>query len=158
MDGAGGSDVESAPKEHLGTWADVYALPPLPDQDLCAMRGEASCGNFLVLFLIFLFVAPMQGYASQTTTPLTPLQRLWLGAIYIEAITAITCLVGLMWGDPGTVKRSPSTCYPMPELVAERLRNGRTLDGVGNVHEVRARAHTHTHTHTPHTTRSPRPF
>ena len=81
----------------------------------------------------------MQAYASQTTTPLTPLTRLWLGAIWAEAACAIICLLGLMWGDPGTVKRSPQTCYPMPELVSERLRNGRPLDGVGNVHEVRVR-------------------
>ena len=28
--------------------------------DFCAMRSEACCGNSLVCFLIFLFVAPMQ--------------------------------------------------------------------------------------------------
>ena len=136
----GGSDVEMNKGDQAGTWADVYALPPLPDQDLCAMRGEACCGNFLVCFLIFLFVAPMQAFAMQTTTPLTPLMKLWIGAIWAEAATAITCLIGLMWGDPGTIKRSPATSFPMPELVAERLRNGRTLDGVGNVHEVGANA------------------
>lgn len=40
-----------------------------------------------------------------------------------------------MWGDPGTIKRSPETCFPQPELVKERLRNGLTLDGVGNLSE-----------------------
>lgn len=54
-------------------------------------------------------------------------------AIYTEAAVAIFCLLGLMWGDPGTIKRSPETCFPQPELVAERLRNGQSLDGVGNV-------------------------
>ena len=126
MDGATGSDVELGPSPSGtgGTWADVYALPPLPTPDYCAMRGEATCGNSLVLFLIFLFVAPMQTYASQTTTPLTPLMRIWIGAIYAEAVTAIICLLGLMWGDPGTIKRSPETSFPLPELVSERLRNG----------------------------------
>jgi len=136
MDGAGGSDVEGGTPSSGGTWADVYALPPLPAPDACAMRSEACCGNTLVLFLIFLFVAPMQAYATQAKPEsITLLQRLWLGAIYAEAITAIICLLGLMWGDPGTIKRTPDNCFPLPDLVADRLRNGRSLDGVGNVHE-----------------------
>ena len=136
--GAGGGsdeDVESSHGQLTGTWADVYALPPLQTPDYCAMRGEACCGNTLVLFLIFLFVAPMQAFVSQMTTPMTFAQTVWMGAIYSEAVTAILCLFGLMWGDPGTVKRSPETSFPMPEIVAERLRNGRSLEGVGNVNE-----------------------
>ena len=70
-----------------------------------------------------------------TTTPLTPIVQLWMFAIYAEAVTAIICLLGLMWGDPGVVKRSPQNCFPLPAMVADRLRNGRPLDGVGNVHE-----------------------
>ena len=135
MDGSAGSDVEASADGSGGSWADVYALPPMMPPDLCAMRGEACCGNTLVLFLIFLFVAPMQAFVTHTTEPITFLTRLWVGAIWAEAATAIVCLLGLMWGDPGTVKRSPETCFPLPELVAERLRNGRPLDGVGNVHE-----------------------
>jgi hypothetical protein len=136
IDGAA-SDPESGKSSPSGTWADVYALPPLPDQDLCAMRGEACCGNSLVLFLIFLFVAPMQAYVAQSSGPITVMVYIWMAAIYAEAATAIICLIGLMWGDPGTVKRTPENCFPLPEVVAERLRNGRSLDGVGNVTEVR---------------------
>jgi len=134
IDGAA-SDPESGKSSPSGTWADVYALPPLPDQDLCAMRGEACCGNSLVLFLIFLFVAPMQAYVAQSSGPITVMVYIWMAAIYAEAATAIICLIGLMWGDPGTVKRTPENCFPLPEVVAERLRNGRSLDGVGNVTE-----------------------
>ena len=119
----------------MGSWADVLALPPLPTPDYCAMRSEACCGNTLVCFLIFLFVAPMQAYVQNSEAVITPMVRVWMFAIYAEAATAIFCLIGLMWGDPGTVKRTPENCYPMPDIVAERLRNGQTLSGVGNVHE-----------------------
>ena len=70
MDGAGGSDIE-AKSPHTGSWADVYALPSLPTPDFCAMRSEACCGNSLVCFLIFLFVAPMQAAREQPRTLIT---------------------------------------------------------------------------------------
>ena len=134
MDGAGGSDIE-AKSPPTGSWADVYALPSLPTPDFCAMRSEACCGNSLVCFLIFLFVAPMQAYVNNPDAVITPAVRVWMFAIYAEAACAIVCLFGLMWGDPGTVKRTPDNCFPMPEIVAERLRTGQSLSGVGNVHE-----------------------
>lgn len=111
---------------------DLAALPPLPEQDLCQMRAEASCGNSLVLFLIFLFVAPMQAYAN-TQANLTMVQRAWIFAIYAEAATAIFCLLGLMWDDPGTIKRTAENCFPLPDIVAEKLANGKSLESVGNV-------------------------
>ena len=110
----------------------MAALPPLPEQDLCQMRAEASCGNSLVLFLIFLFVAPMQAYAN-TQANLTMVQRAWIFAIYAEAATAIFCLLGLMWDDPGTIKRTAENCFPLPDIVAEKLANGQSLESVGNV-------------------------
>ena len=110
---------------------DLAALPPLPEQDLCQMRAEASCGNSLVLFLIFLFVAPMQAYAN-TQANLTMVQRAWIFAIYAEAATAIFCLLGLMWDDPGTIKRTAENCFPLPDIVAETLANGQSLESVGN--------------------------
>jgi hypothetical protein len=128
-----GSDIEQPASPSAGSWADVLALPPMPTPDYCAMRGEACCGNSLVIFLIFLFVAPMHAYAS--SNPLTMTMKVWMFAIYAEAATAIICLLGLMWGDPGTVKRTPDTCFPQPEIVADRLRKGQDLRNVGNVTE-----------------------
>ena len=34
------------------------------------------------------------------------------------------CLAGLLWGDPGTIKRSTATCAPIPAAVLARLRAG----------------------------------
>ena len=35
----------------------------------------------------------------------------------------------------GAVRRSPETCFPLPEAVAERLHNGHSLEGMANVIE-----------------------
>ena len=40
-----------------------------------------------------------------------------------------------MWGDPGVVKRSEETCFPIPAEVADRLRRGLSLEQMGNVTE-----------------------
>ena len=106
--GSGSEDVEGGP--HRGAAAaeaDVLALPPLPEPDRCQMRAEACCGNSLVCFLIFIFVAPIQTYANATEPEkITFMMRVWIFAIYAEAVIAIICLLGLMWGDPGTIKRT----------------------------------------------------
>mmetsp|Transcript_1195 Transcript_1195/g.3306 ORF Transcript_1195/g.3306 Transcript_1195/m.3306 type:complete len:233 (+) Transcript_1195:116-814(+) len=137
IDGSGTSDdlEGNAPLRPGGRSleAELAALPPLPDQDVCQMRAEASCGNSLVLFLIFLFVAPMQAFANSQGDNLTMLQRIWLLAVYAEAAIAIFCLLGLMWDDPGTVKRTAENCFPQPDIVAERLARGQSLDNVGNI-------------------------
>ena len=49
----------------------MAALPPLPEQDLCQMRAEASCGNSLVLFLIFLFVVVLISIGSDDDSVLS---------------------------------------------------------------------------------------
>ena len=55
--------------------------------------------------------------------------------LYIEASLALVCLLGLLFGDPGTLKRSPELCFPLPQLVAEKLRQGQTLSRMENIHE-----------------------
>lgn len=120
-------DIESG-----SNWADVFALPPMPEPDYKSMRSEACCGNCLVLGLIVFFVAPVHMSFTADTF-------MYVLLIYAEAIVAIVCLLGLMWGDPGTIKRTPETCFPLPAAVAEKLRAGnRNLLGAGthgNIHE-----------------------
>ena len=124
-------NIESAGT--MGTWADVLRLPPLPEPDYTTMRSEACYGNCFVLFLIFFFVAPIQGWAFSSDSPTV---SFWLVLIYAEAVIAIVCLIGLMWGDPGTLKRSPETCYPQPAAVVERLQSGVNLLGAGRFGNV----------------------
>lgn len=61
--------------------------------------------------------------------------RWWffLLAIYLEAIVAVCCLLGILFGDPGVVKRTPENCLPLPEMVAERLHRGESLEGLDNL-------------------------
>eukprot|EP00326_Haptolina_ericina_P038115 CAMPEP_0181237124 /NCGR_PEP_ID=MMETSP1096-20121128/38581_1 /TAXON_ID=156174 ORGANISM="Chrysochromulina ericina, Strain CCMP281" /NCGR_SAMPLE_ID=MMETSP1096 /ASSEMBLY_ACC=CAM_ASM_000453 /LENGTH=189 /DNA_ID=CAMNT_0023332429 /DNA_START=105 /DNA_END=674 /DNA_ORIENTATION=- len=58
-------------------------------------------------------------------------------AIYTEAFVALVCLFGLMFGDPGVVKRSPETCFPLPPKVADLIEAGATSEQIqqlGNLH------------------------
>ena len=54
-------------------------------------------------------------------------------AIYSEAAIAMFCLFVILYGDPGVIRRSPETCFPLPELVKERLDRGEALDGLDNL-------------------------
>ena len=102
-------------------------------------RLATLCGCTVVIVLCAGFVGLPLGITGgpvpMTWSPFD-LRAFGQYLLFAEATLAIIFLLGLMWGDPGVVKRSPETCYPMPEVVSERLRNGRTLDGVGNVTEV----------------------
>ena len=57
----------------------------------------------------------------------------FLVAIYLEAFLAVCCLLGILYGDPGVVKRTPENCLPLPETVAERLQRGESLEGLDNL-------------------------
>merc|ERR1711972_247690 len=37
-----------------------------------------------------------------------------------------------MGGDNGEIKRAPSTCYPVPQEIARRLRSSESLRGMAN--------------------------
>ena len=57
----------------------------------------------------------------------------FLVAIYLEAFLAVCCLLGILYGDPGVVKRTPENCLPLPEKVAKRLQRGESLEGLENL-------------------------
>ena len=50
------------------------------------------------------------------------------------AAVALSCLALLIFGDPGTVKRSVQTCLPLPLSVREHLltKPGESLEGLSN--------------------------
>ncbi|KAL1528389.1 hypothetical protein AB1Y20_009739 [Prymnesium parvum] len=102
------------------TEADVRALPPLPRPDRATMCAEATCGCTLVLVVVAVLVATTESVAS-SLRPESYLSILGRIAILTEAAVALACLCGLMFGDPGVVKRSVSTCFPMPRQVADAL-------------------------------------
>ena len=110
-------------------------LPPLPEPKRCEMRMEASGGTVLVLALVAVFTGMTQGVALGPGKLTGAWWWLFFCLIYGEAACAIGCLLGIMWGDPGVVKRSEETCFPIPAEVAHRLRRGLSLEQMGNVTE-----------------------
>merc|ERR1712194_488755 len=53
--------------------------------------------------------------------------------VYTEACIAVICLLGLLLGNPGVVKRNDITCFPLPDEVAERLNQGLPFERLGNM-------------------------
>lgn len=99
----------------------VESLPPLPQPNHKQMCAEACMGNFVVGLLIVIFV----GFGHLMSPA-----SVWLHLLHAEAAVAICCLIGLMFGDPGVVKRSLDTCLPLPDEVEQRLAASGSLDEV----------------------------
>ena len=49
-------------------------------------------------------------------------------ALWCVAVVALLCLVSLLCGDPGVVKRCEANCFPLPQSVQQRLSAGKSLD------------------------------
>lgn len=108
----------------------------MPTPDRASMRSQATMGTTVVLLLILLLVGlPHASSPPPFSGSGIEFRSVGLSLLYIEAFLALVCLCGLMWGDPGTLKRSPERCFPLPSLVLEKLRTDGTLDGLENVYE-----------------------
>lgn len=108
------------------------ALPPLPEPDRNQMRGESCCGTTFVCFLITLFVSATVMISRDIPMPL----RAWpLTFILAEAVLALAMLAGLMFGDPGVVRRTPSSVLPVPQEVEARLAAGQGMEGLKNLRD-----------------------
>ena len=111
-------------------------LPPLQPQNLSEMRSQACAGCVTVFAFIFM-LAGMPHLVAPEANRFDPMTFKSYGLIllYIESGIAIICLLGLMWGDPGTLKRSNRNCFPLPADIADRLRKKQSLIGLENVYE-----------------------
>lgn len=117
-------------------------LPPLPTPEYETQYVERARGITLVLSLITVFVVSTTVILQQAA--LEP-ELTWSCSVLIwaEALLALICLAGIQFGDPGTVKRSESTCLPIPDEVDQVISGGAprllgNLDGVdGRVYCVR---------------------
>lgn len=109
----------------------IKDLPALPQPHRCEQLSESMLGITVVSLLIALFVGLTQGVA--VGAPPYGAEWLALVCIYLEAAVAIGALCGLLCGDPGVVRRSPETCYPVPPEVLARLQRGESLIGLSNI-------------------------
>jgi len=61
--------------------------------------------------------------------------RILMYAIFAEAALAVLCLLYILFGQAGVIRRSKSTCYPMPAAVEEILRRGSLMqDDDGSIY------------------------
>ncbi|CAK0794896.1 unnamed protein product, partial [Prorocentrum cordatum] len=111
-------------------------LPPLPKPDAGKMRSEVRTGCAVVSGVIFLCVgaAHLADFAFSEDIP-RPASWTIMVLVYVEAVLAVGLLCGVVFGDPGVVKRSAEACFPLPTEVAERLRGGQSTDGLANIRD-----------------------
>lgn len=114
-------------------------LPPLPRPRVAARRAEAWCGIRTVLAIIGAILAITHGVLlNGAASRLGPVLRsvvFWL--VHAEALVALVCLERILRGDAGVVRRTPASTKPLPAAVADRIRSGRSLDGLRNVTDPR---------------------
>jgi len=105
----------------------LSALPAMPPPRLMSMRTEAACGCTTVLAIIGVCVGGTHWSVLVLGKMDNPFPPLFLSAIWAEALVALLCLAGLMFGDPGVVERSELRCLPMPDDIADLLRAGQAI-------------------------------
>ena len=110
-------------------------LPPMPKPDVSSMRSQATAGCTVVLALIALLVGLPHASATYARDEQLGIREVGFSLLYLEAVIALICLCGLMWGDPGTLKRTPERCFPIPQVVLDKLRNGERLGSMENVYD-----------------------
>lgn len=114
---------------------DLSELPPLPRPAYFEMAMQSACGSTLVFALIAVFVGTTH-FVPLADDVLPPF--LWwvcFIAIHAEAVVALICLAGLLFGNPGVIRRSPATCLPMPSEVVDRIKRNMSMDGLPNIIE-----------------------
>lgn len=113
----------------------LLALPPLPRPNFRIRCLQASNGCFCISGLICVCVTTVHlSIWFVDDFPHLPGQ-VFLTLIYAEAVTALTCLFGIMFGNPGIIERSQETCFPLPQKIVEKLKDGESLAGKNVVEE-----------------------
>ena len=111
-----------------GTAELLATLPPLPTPKYAERRAEACNGCSTVLFIVGACVGTTT--VSLQLVPISPTYTwTFTGLVLAEAAVALVCLAGLMFGDPGVVRRSEKTCQPPPAEVCRRIKQGEPLIG-----------------------------
>lgn len=88
------------------------ALPERP-QPSTARRCEEWSGRAVVLGATAAFLAA--GNSAALLGELEPsLQQILMTALWVEAVVAVVCLVGVQSRDPGVIQRSEQRCLPVP--------------------------------------------
>lgn len=107
----------------------ISELPPLPSRATSYLL-EPLVGMTLVGFLIYMLTSTTLLTVGRVPQHLAPALQ---AAIWTCATIAAGCVLFLLLGAPNVIRRSPSTCYPIPSEVEEKLLAGENLAGMANV-------------------------
>lgn len=115
-------DAEKAtPTKDLAREADLMKkLPRLPTPDYLSQFGECSVGSLVVLLIAAVVVFGVW-YITAGEEFDENLRLVFFSIVCGEAAMAVFCLLALLFGDPGVIKRRSSTCFPMPPEVENRI-------------------------------------
>lgn len=105
---------------------DVSLLPPLPTPRYDRKRRETIGGGAVVFFNILLFAGITHGIALEALAGIEHHGRTWwvfFSLIYGLAFIALLCLLILLVVDPGVVRRSAKTCFPIPTQMQPAIRD-----------------------------------
>lgn len=97
-------------------------LPPLPRPDYVTQLGESSIGVLVVSIVVAAVLAIVWfTFSGEKFAPAA--LSVCFSIVSVESSFAIFCLLALLFGDPGVIRRKGSTCLPMPEQVAQSLQS-----------------------------------
>ena len=88
-------------------------LPQLFAPNHTVMRKQSAAGCAVVSGTILACVCATHAAVSFGELS-DPLPTVFIAAIWAETTVALVCLFGLLFGDPGVIKRSEQRCTPVP--------------------------------------------
>lgn len=88
-------------------------LPQLPTPKYATMHKQSAIGCAVVIGTIVACLGATHAAVWLGELP-DPWHTAFVGTIWAETTVALGCLLGLMFGDPGVVKRSEERCDPVP--------------------------------------------
>mmetsp|Transcript_68293 Transcript_68293/g.142749 ORF Transcript_68293/g.142749 Transcript_68293/m.142749 type:complete len:262 (+) Transcript_68293:117-902(+) len=114
-------------------------LPPLPPRSH-GFFMEPLCGVCVVTVFSLMFIGIVLGTRgasdnddSDHDRTIRDISQVPVYLVWAEAGVATLCVLYLLFGGAGVVKRSEKTCYPMPPEVERRIRQRRCLDNMPNI-------------------------
>jgi len=115
----------------------MHELPELPARGW-AYWTEPFVGISVVGFFCLLFCSIVYAVTRHGTSDTELVRNIMRYLITSEAVIASGCVLYLLkFQNAGEIRRSRETCYPIPDEVAERLKEGRSLEGFHNISRIR---------------------
>jgi len=85
-------------------------------------RSQPLTGAGIVVFFSAIFVAAVMANVVQQDVEERAIRIGTISAISSCVVTAVVCLLYLLLGEAGIIRRSAETCYPIPKEITDRLQ------------------------------------